>query len=99
MTTLDTCRVTVSTNFDGSILTWDESNYRMSFDGSVDVAVSEFSDRNILLRCTDLSGNDYTRQYSFQVEVSPALCMDYGGIVAVPVFQQDIESFTLQADT
>ena len=25
--------------------------------------------------------------------------MDYGGIVAVPAFQQDIQSFTLEADT
>lgn len=69
MTTLDTCRVTTATNFDGSILSWDNSNYIMSFDGSVNVTASEFADRNILLRCTDLSGQDYAKLYEFEVEV------------------------------
>ena len=38
MTFSNTCRVTINTDFDGSIVSFDDSNYRMSYDGSYNVS-------------------------------------------------------------
>ena len=82
--------MSVITDFAGGVITWDEENYRMSFDESTNVVATISDYKNIRTRCTDLSGNDYTKEYSVFIEVEPANCVDYSGAVAAPAFQQDI---------